>query len=361
MSGQAGGGLQPGATVAGYRIDERIGKGGMAVVFRASDERLGRPVALKILAPGYAADHAFRTRFINESRAAATVEHPHIIPIYGAGEAAGFLFIAMRYVPGGDAKSALRRTGPFSVVRTWRIITQAAAALDAAHERGLVHRDVKPANMLLDAGARVPSRAAAAIAEPADHVYLTDFGISKQAQSPGLTVTGQIVGTLEYAAPEQLEGQQVDGRADEYSLACAAFELLTGATPFRRSQGPALLYAVMSEPPPAVTDRRPELSTAVDQVIGKAMAKTPAGRYGNCASFAADLGRALRLVPGQIEAVGQGLMPPVTNIGRDPRNASRQPGPAGAGGPALSPIRPSMPPGGLGRPPGNEPPTRKRD
>jgi serine/threonine protein kinase len=343
----------------------------MAVVFRASDERLGRQVALKLLAPEYTADQAFRSRFSRESRAAATAEHPHIIPIYGAGEAAGYLFIAMRFVPGGDAKSALRRSGPFSAVRTWRIISQAAAALDAAHERGLVHRDVKPANLLLDAGARVPSRSAGSAAEPADHVYLTDFGISKLAQSPGLTMTGQIIGTLEYSAPEQIESQRVDGRADEYSLACAAFELLTGMTPFRRSQGPALIYAVLNEPPPPVTGSRPELSTAVDQVIGKAMAKAPSGRYGSCASFAADLGRALRLVPGPIVAVGQGLMPPVADVDRDQRDPSRRPAPPTrlAGDQPRSrppggqppPTAPSMPPGGLARPAGNEPPTQKRE
>jgi serine/threonine protein kinase len=360
------GGLRPGATLAGYRLEERIGRGGMAVVFRASDERLGRRVALKILSPGYTADSSFRTRFINESRSAATVEHPHIIPVYGAGEASGYLYIAMRFVPGGDAKSVLRQGGPFSAVRTWRIISQVAAALDAAHDQGLVHRDVKPANMLLDPAAAAvpeagPENTGPAKAEQADHVYLTDFGISKQASAHGLTLTGQILGTLDYAAPEQIDGSAVDGRTDQYALACSAFELLSGTPPFRRDQGPALIYAQLSEPPPPVTTSRPELSTAADQVIAKAMAKTPADRYPTCSRFAADLGRALRLVPGEIEAVGQGLMPRVTSTLKAGRGPVPPGPPARPKPPDADRPPPSMPPGGVARPLGNEPPTRKRD
>jgi len=397
VPGQPGAGLRPGATLAGYRLEERIGRGGMAVVFRAVDERLGRRVALKILSPGYTADSAFRTRFINESRAAATVEHPHIIPVYGAGEASGYLYIAMRFVPGGDARSELRRTGPFNSIRAWRIISQVAAALDTAHRHGLVHRDVKPANMLLDAGAQIPARASEYGGPgPADHVYLTDFGISKQGPSHGLTLTGQILGTLEYAAPEQIDGNQVDGRADLYSLACSAFELLTGTPPFRRSQGAALIYAQLSEPPPPVTASRRDLSGLVDNVIVKAMAKEAAGRYADCTRFAADLGRALRLTPGLVEAPAvpsarrghpsggerrQGLaerqMHRPTEVvrpgtspresppsGTSPQESPPQESPAPPGNrPAARPgsRSPAMPPGGLARPLGDEPPTRRRD
>jgi len=352
-SGLPATGLRPGAIVAGYRLEERIGRGGMAVVYRAVDERLGRPVALKILSPGLTADGAFRVRFINESRAAATVEHPHIIPVYEAGEAAGLLFIAMRYVRGGDARSLLRRIGPLPADRAWSIVTQVAAALDAAHGHGLVHRDVKPGNMLLDASS------GAAGADLADHVYLTDFGISKQAQSAGLTVTGQILGTLDYAAPEQIEGREVDGRTDLYSLACSVFELLGGTPPFRRSQGPALIYAHLSTPPPPVTAGRPDLPPAADRVIAKAMAKAADERYASCAEFAADLGRALRLVAGRIEAVGQGLLPPVatTKVHQRPEPLPEVRAPA----PRVKPVKPRMPPGGLARPPGTEPPTRKRE
>jgi serine/threonine protein kinase len=351
--------------VAGYRVEERIGRGGMAVVFRAVDERLGRPVALKVLSPGLTADNAFRVRFINESRAAAAVEHPHIIPVYEAGEVAGMLFIAMRYVRGGDARSLLRSIGPLPADRAWAIVNQVAAALDAAHQQGLVHRDVKPANMLLDVSSGLAGT------ELTDHVYLTDFGISKQAQSAGLTITGQIVGTLDYTAPEQIEGREVDGRADLYSLACSAFELLGGTPPFRRNQGPALLYAHVSTPPPPLTGTRPDLPGAVDRVIAKAMAKAVAQRYQSCAEFATDLGRALRLIPGRVEAVGHGLMPPVATTRVHPR--PRQPvevaepikhaEPAKQAEPAkpVRPVKPTMPPGGLARPPGTEPPTRKRD
>jgi serine/threonine-protein kinase len=352
-SGLPGASLRPGAVVAGYRLEERIGRGGMAVVYRAVDERLGRPVALKILSPGLTADSAFRVRFINESRAAATVEHPHIIPVYEAGEAAGMLFIAMRYVRGGDARSLLRRIGPLPADRAWGIVTQVAAALDAAHGHGLVHRDVKPGNMLLDVSSGLAG------ADIADHVYLTDFGISKQAQSAGLTVTGQILGTLDYAAPEQIEGREVTGRTDLYSLACSVFELLGGTPPFRRTQGPALIYAHLSTPPPPVTASRPDLPPAADRVLAKAMAKAAAERYASCAEFAADLGRALRLVAGRIEAVGQGLLPPVatTKVHQRPKPLPEVHGPA----PQAKPAKPKMPPGGLARPPGTEPPTRKRE
>lgn len=212
--------------IAGYRLEQRIGAGGMAVVFRARDERLGPLVALKMLAPGLAADDQFRKRFVRESQAAAAVDDPHIIPVFEAGEADGILFIAMRYVPGGDVRSLAQREGPLSPARAMAIISPVASALDAAHAAGLVHRDVKPANMLIDAHQGRP-----------DHVYLSDFGLSKDYLSAdGLTAKGESFGTPAYMAPEQLEGRPVDGRTDEYALACAAFELLTGEPPFARDQ-----------------------------------------------------------------------------------------------------------------------------
>ncbi len=187
----ASGDFTAGAQVAGYRLAEHIGWGGMAVVCRAYDVRLDRWVALKILAPEIARDSSFRQRFIFESRAAAAVDHPHIIPVFEAGEADGVLFIAMRYVGGGDVGTLVRRRGPLDAGRAVGIVAQVASALDAAHAAGLVHRDVKPANMLLGA-------ASADSASP-DHVYLTDFGLSRQALSAtGPTVAGQFVGTLDY-------------------------------------------------------------------------------------------------------------------------------------------------------------------
>ena len=277
----APGGFAPGSQIAGYRLLEQIGQGGMAVVFRSHDERLDRQVALKILAPGLALDDAFRQRFMRESRAAAAVDDPHIIPVFEAGEARGVLFIAMRYVRGGDVRTLLDREGPLPPARATEIISQVAQALDDAHAHGLVHRDVKPANMLLDPGA---SR------DRPDHVYLSDFGLSKQSLAPsGLTSSGQFLGTLDYVAPEQIEGRPVDGRADQYALGCAAFELLSGAPPFSRDQSLAVIYAQLSEPPPALSARQPGTPPAVDQAVARALAKSPADRFATCREFAAAL------------------------------------------------------------------------
>ena len=267
--------------VASYQMVEEIGRGGMAVVYRARDVRLGRWVALKVLAADLARDDAFRRRFIRESRVAAAVDHPNIIPIFDAGEAGGVLFIAMRYVGGQDVHSLLNRAGPLPPARAAGIVAQVASALDAAHARGLVHRDVKPANMLLGGLAEDGSE---------DHVYLSDFGISKTSQATSnLTLTGQVLGTLNYLAPEQIEGRAVDGRADAYSLACTAFEMLAGAPPFRRDQSLAVMWAQLSAPPPALTSLRPDLPAAVDQVMFRALAKAPEDRYPSCRAFAAAL------------------------------------------------------------------------
>ena len=281
--------FRAGSRVAGYWLEEQIGAGGMAVVFRARDERLDRRVALKILAPALAADEAFRRRFIREAKAAAAVDDPHIIPVFETGEAAGALFIAMRYVPGGNARSLVRRVGPLPAGRAAAIFCSVASALDAAHAAGLVHRDVKPANMLVDVRPGRP-----------DHVYLSDFGISKGALcSSGPTGPGQFLGTVSYAAPEQIGGKLVDGRADQYSLACAAFELLGGAPPFPRDDVEAVIWAHMSEPPPLLTSRRPELPAVVDGALAKALAKAPEDRYASCRDFAHALCVALGLAPNE--------------------------------------------------------------
>ena len=282
-------GFRPGSRIAGYVLEEQVGAGGMAVVFRAHDERLDRQVALKILAPAYAADQAFRLRFIRESRAAAAADDPHIIPVFEAGEADGVLFIAMRYVRGGDVRSLLAESGPLPPARVAEIISQVSSALDAAHERGLVHRDVKPANMLLDSGA--------GSGRP-DHVYLSDFGLSKGTlATSGLTSTGTFLGTIDYISPEQIEGKPVDGRADQYALACTAFELLAGAPPFRRDEVMAVMYAQLSQPAPTVTSRRPDLPPAVDAVFARALAKAPGDRWARCQEFAAALRASLGITP----------------------------------------------------------------
>ncbi len=275
-------GFRPGSVLAGYRLEAHVAAGGMGVVFRARDVRLGRQVALKILAPALAADPTFRRRFIAESRAAAVVDDPHIIPVYEADEADGVLFIAMRFVAGGDLRRVLEREGVLAPDRAAEFISPVASALDAAHAAGLVHRDVKPGNVLVDARAGRP-----------DHVYLSDFGASKGAMT-SVSLTGQgFLGTPDYAAPEQVSGVAVDGRADEYALACVAFRLLAGTPPFERDHGMAVLLAHLSAPPPSLTARRPDLPGAADAILAKAMAKTADDRYGSCGEFADALREAL--------------------------------------------------------------------
>ena len=278
-------GFRAGMLIAGYRLDAAVGAGGMATVFRARDQRLNRMVALKILTPSLAADQEFRRRFIAESQAAAAVDDPHILPIYEAGEASGVLFIAMRFVAGGDLRQVLTREGPLTPARAMEFISPVASALDAAHRAGLVHRDVKSANILVDASEGRP-----------DHVYLSDFGVSKgAASSMRLTATGEYLGTPEYSSPEQARGGTVDGRADQYALACVAWELLTGTALFERDQRIAVLFAQLTEPPPSLAGRRPGLPALADQVMARALAKTPAERYRTCQDFAEALREAFGL------------------------------------------------------------------
>ncbi|WP_300608817.1 serine/threonine-protein kinase, partial [Trebonia sp.] len=278
-------GLAPGSTVAGYRIESRVGIGGMAAVFRARDESLDRVVALKVLAPALAEDEGFRERFIRESRAATKVDHPHIIPIFAAGGNGGVLYIAMRYVSGGDLRSVVRREGQLPGERAASLLSPIASALDAAHAAGLVHRDVKPANILVDASPNRP-----------DHPYLSDFGLAKgSASGTGLTGTGQFLGTPDYTAPEQISGTAVGSQADQYALACVAFTILSGSLPFAREEPMAVLFAHLYDPPPRVTTLRPDLPAAVDQVLARALAKAPQDRFASCGEFTEALRAALRV------------------------------------------------------------------
>ncbi len=242
--------LVPGSQLAGYVIEEQVGAGGMAVVFRARDSVLGRLAALKILSPTLAADQAFRVRFLRESRAVASVEEPHIIPVYGAGDADGVLYIATKFVSGGDLADVLQRAGgALEPPRVAMFIEQVAAALDAAHAAGLVHRDVKPGNVLVDVSQG-----------RGEHAYLSDFGLSKPAMAAtGLTATGTFLGTPDYAPPEQIRGEPVDGRGDQYSLACMAFALLTGNLPFHRQETMATLFAHLNDPVPPLSRFRGDL------------------------------------------------------------------------------------------------------
>jgi serine/threonine protein kinase/ABC-type oligopeptide transport system substrate-binding subunit len=277
------GDLAPGTPIAGYRIRSVLGRGGMGVVYLAEHEGLQRNVALKVLAPQFATDPKFRERFVRESQLAANLEHPHVIPIYEAGEGDGVLFIAMRYVEGVDLRKLLLE-GPLKPDRALAILRQVADALDAAHERRLVHRDVKPGNILL--AHRGP--------EPREEAYLSDFGLTKRTSSlPGLSGTGEFVGTLDYAAPEQFEGKPLDARTDVYSLGAVLFECLTGRAPFPRPNEAAVMYAHMMEPPPAVTAERPELPGRIDEVVRRAMAKEPADRHPTAGAVIAEATDAL--------------------------------------------------------------------
>jgi serine/threonine-protein kinase len=270
-------------------LEEQAGAGGMAVVYRARDEVLGRLVAVKVLSPTLAADQDFRTRFLRESRAIAAVDEPHVLPVYAAGEANGVLYIATRFVAGGDLATMLREgSGPLAPGLVASLIGQVSAALDAAHAIGLVHRDVKPANILIDL---VPGRP--------EQAYLSDFGLTKASTgATGLTATGMFMGTPDYCAPEQILGRPVDGRADQYALACVAFNVLTGTVPYQREETISTLFAHVRDPIPTPTAIRSELPAALDAALGKAMAKDPAERYASCGQFAAAL-RGVLVMPAQ--------------------------------------------------------------
>jgi len=272
-----------GTELAGHQILAVIGRGGMAVVYLAEHLRLGRRVALKVLDPEMAEDEAFRKRFIRESRIAAGLDHPNVVTVYDAGESDGVLYLSMRYVEGTDLERLLRGVTKLPLARAVSIVAQCAAALDAAHAEGLVHRDVKPANILLASDGRTSG----------DRVYLSDFGVTKRLHSgSGLTRTGQFVGTVDYVAPEQIRGEDVDGRADVYSLGCVLFRCLTGGVPFPRATEVGTIYAHLEDAPPSVSELAPELAEVGD-VIARAMAKSRDDRFATCYELAIAAGRAI--------------------------------------------------------------------
>ncbi len=273
--GLASGVLTAGTEFAGYVIEDVAGRGGMGVVYRARQRRPSRIVALKVISPVFAGDAEFRTRFADESEIAASIEHSNVIPVYDAGESSGLLYIAMRYVEGTDLRTVLGAEGRLAPDRATEILAQLTSALDAAHARGLVHRDVKPGNVLIAREGRQ------------EHVYLTDFGLAKLAASGGKTRTGMFVGTLDYAAPEQLEGGRVDARTDVYSAGCLLFQMLTGSVPFPQEHEAAIMWAHISTEPRSVRELVPDLPAGFDAVIARAMAKNPDDRYPS----AGDLGR----------------------------------------------------------------------
>jgi ATP/maltotriose-dependent transcriptional regulator MalT len=263
--------------LAGYRIDAVIGQGGMGTVYRAEQLRLRRDVALKIMAPDLARDAAFRERFLRESQVAASLEHPHVVPVFDAGEADEVLYIAMRYVRGSDLRALIRREQGIAPGVTLAVLKQVAGALDAAHALGLVHRDVKPSNVLIEdrRGSEGPVAS-----------YLTDFGLSKRAVESSGGTMGRPLGSVNYMSPEQIRGEQLDARSDVYSLGCLLCECLTGEVPFARDSAVAVLYAHLEAPPPRVGDGDRELPAAVDDVLAWALAKAPADRPGSAGELA---------------------------------------------------------------------------
>ncbi|MGY1761020.1 serine/threonine-protein kinase [Geodermatophilus sp. SYSU D00779] len=270
--------LDPGTSFAHYRVDSVIGRGGMGVVYLAHDVRLDRKVALKLLAPEYTSHENFRARFLRESRLAAAVDHPNIIPIYEAGDAEGQLFLAMRYVPGSDLRTELDRRTRLPLPEALDLLHQVADALDAAHAAGLVHRDVKPGNVLVDERSRQGHR----------HAYLTDFGLTRRSTSiSGLTTSGHFLGTLDYVAPEQIRGDPVDGRADVYSFACVAYAVLAGRPPFDGEDDVALMWAHLSRVPPRAAALLPELAGGVDEALAAGLAKSPDDRPATCGALVA--------------------------------------------------------------------------
>jgi class 3 adenylate cyclase/ABC-type transport system substrate-binding protein/tRNA A-37 threonylcarbamoyl transferase component Bud32/streptogramin lyase len=267
-----------GSVLSGYRVERLIGAGATGAVYLARDETLDRPVAIKLLAPELARDVRFQERFLRESRAAARIEHPGIVPIYAAGEADGRLFIAMRYVAGGDLTSVIEREGRMGAAQALALLAQVASGLDAAHEAGLVHRDVKPGNILIES----------------DHAWLADFGLAKHAATVNsLSRDTTFAGTVHYIAPEQIQGGEVDGRADVYALGCVLFECLTGRSPYERDNDLAVVFAHLRDPAPSVSALRDDIPEALDRVIERALAKNPDQRYETCNELIADARTAL--------------------------------------------------------------------
>jgi serine/threonine protein kinase len=257
--------LSPGSTFGGYEVESVVGLGGIGVLYRARQLRLDRPVALKLVEPDVARDPVVRERLRREARMVAALDHPNVVPLYEAGEEDGTVYIVTRWVEGTELGTLIDRDGPLEPARAARTAAQIAAALGIAHEKGLVHRDVKPSNVILTSE---------------DHVYLTDFGLAKRAETAaGLTAVDQVLGTVDYVAPEQIEGSEPDARGDVYSLGCVLFEMLTGAPPFGdQLGGMAKMWAQVNADPPSMREHRPDVPPALEEVTRGAMAKAPETR-----------------------------------------------------------------------------------
>src|SRR5437762_683620 len=332
---------------AGDRTRSVLGRGGMSVVYQAENLRLSSIIALQVLAPELADDDVFRARFLEESRIAASLNHPNVIPIYDMGSQDDLLYIAMRYVSGTDMRQMIKKRGRILPATALFLVGQAARALDAAHRRGLVHRDVKPGNLLIERGADE---------DDPDHVYLADFGITKHAMSrSGLTSTGQFLGTIDYVAPEQIRGASVLGLADQYSLGCVLYECLTGRVPFEKDLDAAIIWAHVEEMPPMPTALRPELPPQIDEVFGRVLAKRPDERYGSCREFVEAARVALGVFRSGTEASfaygtsasgTQTVSPPGSQAATPPPDQfswSTMTSRAHSAGPAVDPVAPSAP------------------
>jgi serine/threonine-protein kinase len=307
-----------GTVIAGYRIEERIGRGGMGVVYRAEHINLQRRAAVKIIAPDLAESAGFRERFTREARIAAALQHPNIVTVYDAGEVDGLLYLAMQYIQGEDLSGVLMREGRLRPYRAIDVCRQVASALDAAHAMGLIHRDVKPANVLIE------GRTA----------FLTDFGLTKRLDGTHAQITrvGDVVGTIHYVAPEQIEGRKVSARSDVYSLGCLLYHCLSGQVPFARETDVAVIYAHLSEEPAKLVDVRPDLPEGLDAVVAKAMDKSPDRRFPSCG----DMISAARAVldaagplgdttpPRHSTGLGNAIAAPTPEI-RDAAEAARRP------------------------------------
>jgi serine/threonine-protein kinase len=327
-----------GAEFGGYRIESLIGRGGMGAVYLAEQVALGRKVALKVLPPEMADSADFRRRFERESRVAASLDHPNVVPIYESGEADGVLFIAMRLVGGTDLATLLPREGAMSPERAASLVRQVGSALDAAHAKGLVHRDVKPGNILV-----------VSAEEEDDHVYLSDFGLTRLTSSDSaLTRSGTFIGTVAYAAPEQFQGQPADARSDLYSLGCVAFECVTGERPFPQEQEAAVMFSHLQEEPPRASERRTGLPPELDPVLAKSMAKIPEDRYPTGKAF----GSAMRAA---VEAAARSV-PPLAAAAEVPRVESVAPtAPSELPSEGVTSVPPPAPPS----PPGSTTPPRR--
>jgi serine/threonine protein kinase len=271
--------LAPGSTLASFTIEGVIGRGGMGVVYLATQKSLKRKVALKVLSSALGQDASYRERFLRECELVAKLEHPHIVPIYDAGDEGGLLYMAMRYIEGKDLRALISERGHLSSASALKIVEEVASALDAAHSLGVIHRDVKPANILIQGRD--------------EEAYLTDFGVAKSLSSGGLTRTGTFLGTVDYCAPEQISGKPIDQRVDVYSLGGVLYHCLAGQPPYIRETEAAVINAHVSERPPAISGIRPDLPASLDGVIATAMAKEREVRYGSASELASALRAAL--------------------------------------------------------------------